>query len=293
MLTKPHSPPCACRLAWSYALPDGMQVPGWHQPVLVDEQGLVASSSNRSSRRLPGEGAKTPLVLLLGQVVGGRRRGSEDGAGSGSSGGDRRGGDGGGSSSSGGGGGARLFALDLGRGQLAWSVRLNGTARAPSPPDGPAAPPLVAAGAVVVESCLPGVCCLKAVALATGEAGWELCMPAQAGADATHARAQFAIWLVMLTTFSAISALVLGACFIYSRAWLAELYQPQGFRLQLMPMPDGNDDWHPPYEDGSDGAAAPPRWGGSGSFLQRLGLGGTSVQRARMPSDDSPPLGYF
>lgn len=49
---------------------------------------------------------------------------------------------------------------------------------------------------------------------------------------------QFAIWLVMLGTFSCIALLVLGACVIYTRAWLAERYAPlQGYRMALMPMP--------------------------------------------------------
>lgn len=276
----PSSVARARSVLWSFALPEGLQVPGWHQPVLVDDQGLAAAASSSSS-------PPPPRVLVLGQpsarrrlrgVVGKSDAGSDD---------------------------ARLFALDLARGKAVWSMPLNGSGRAPAGAADGASAPLVAGGLIMVETCPPEGCCVKAVNLSTGAEAWELCAPAAAGRDATHPHAQFAIWLVMLATFAAILGLVLGACAIYVRAWLADVYRPlSGYRLQLLPMPDGQDDWYPPSREwyasesalarsGQVAAAPPAPPPGSLSWSAVTGLVGPVPPLAGMRADDSPPRGFF
>lgn len=93
--------------------------------------------------------------------------------------------------------------------------------------------------------------------LLAGAEEWELCLPAEAGEDATRPRAQFAIWIVMVMTFSAVSLLLLGAVGVFVRGWLLDRWHTEEeYDEHLLPIPDDEEDppdghsgGHPGYDE--------------------------------------------
>jgi hypothetical protein len=120
-----------------------------------------------------------------------------------------------------------LFAADLPTGRLLWTKGVNGTAQVPLAPDGPSGMGL-SGGKVILETCKGVSCCLRAFNLTNGKARWVICLDAVRGVDATHPKAQFAIWLITVVTVGSIALLVVVALMVYMQRWYEDRRILQG-----------------------------------------------------------------